>query len=447
MDENQSPGSSPPRNSRIRWSLSFLLVLVTVVACVFGYISYHRQRGTDRMVADLRATGATYEQVLERGDPVEENAHSWIDRQCERLFGNTEASVREIRFDLSIASDHVLLDARAANSLQRSLATNRITTIRFRDATISRDASLFFSQWPKLQYLEIRDTQLPEKWCDALKDLKQVKRIVISGAMCNLKAESMVGCKSLEYLWLAGRGTNTTQLTRLRKLLPHVNVQVFGGFDQPWTLPAGQTYSLHNPAAHAEMKGVLDRLHSTLAGLQPPATNRFNSPASIEQISRLEHRIGVPLHPTLRALLEIHNGQPKRDDELVVFEKLLTVDEIIENYDMWVTTAFEEWKTQYEFDVDFNEPWNPDLVVFGTSEDQNIAINMINGEVYDFTSETQTERVLGKLSSYFEAIMDELEAGRYEPHFQTPANDILLTDYSLDVWKRRREKEKRNAEP
>ena len=423
------PNSSlGPRRSRIwiRFSLFSLLALITLSSVLIAYVTWRRESGSDMLVQTLQASGVSL--VGEKTQPASQLSQFLGD-------GHPEVVV-EVAFD-SVKSNlaEVVVDRRLSQLVGKNRRTNQIARLSFRNAIIEEDAVCFFANWSNLKYLEIRDTRFPKSWNHELAKLSRLECVIVSGGSCNQDPKTFRDCKSLRNLKLANRGIDSTQLSELKKTLPAVDIELLASFDEPFEFGADRgALSFHDPVAYASMKGSLDRLHKALASLEPPAKNRFSPPATEAQIANYEHQLGMPLHPSVRALFEIHNGQPSRVDELVTFEKLLSLSESLGNMDIERDASFEEIEIGFNFDPEFDWMNNPCLVGIGSSEADVTYVNNVTGRVY--YSNEGLYYTFPKLENYFDAITEELQAG----NFETGDGNVCLSGHMIEISERWRDK-------
>jgi hypothetical protein len=378
------------------------------------------------LVQTLQASGVSF--VGEKTQPVSRMSQFLGD-------GHTEAIV-EVAFD-SVKSNlaEITVDRRFSQLVGKNRRTKQITKLSFRYAIIEEDAVCFFANWSNLKHLEIRDTSFPASWSRDLAKLSFLESVIVSGGSCNQDPKIFKDCKSLRNLKLANRGIDSTQLRELKGMLPAVDVELLASFDEPFEFRANRgALSVHDPVAYASMKHSLDRLHTALASLEPPAKNRFLPPASEAQIANFEHQLGMPLHPSLRALFEIHNGQPSRVDELVTFEKLLSLSESLDNLNMERDASFEEIEIGFDFDPEYDWMNNPCLVGIGSSEADVTYVNNVTGRVY--YAYEGLSYTFPKLENYFDAITEELQAG----NFETDNGNVCLSGHMIEISSRRRDK-------
>jgi len=174
-------------------------------------------------------------------------------------------------------------------------------------------------------------------------------------------------------------------------------------------------FSKHDPVAYQRMKAVVDRLHRALGNTNPPSTNKFNPPATEEQIAKLETYLGMPIHPSLRAWLEIHNGQPDSKWELVALEWLRPIDKMMDEDGMWRGLASDYRDLDdYDFDSNVMSIVNPNLLPIGSSEDHVVSINLVDGSLTLHDSESDPGGYCASLEKYLDEIAAKIEAGEYD---------------------------------
>ena len=396
---------------RFRFSIASLLVLIAMAAGLLAYVSHCRQKGRDALIQSLRNAAAALKSI----DQADADTKKLLSRydfpitKWSQFFGTSQKPVFDITFD-----SNSVLNQQTTRKIAIGNSDNAITNLRFHLAEIADDSRMFFKDWRELRHIEIRDTSFPVAWLKQLSSIPRLESLVISGGKCNLEPKDLKGIDSLKLIRFADRGITSSELDSLRRLYPKVEIQLVAGYDSPFGWPKDKPLSAHNPEAFARMKAVLDRLHSALDNLKPPATNQFNPPASEVDIAAVETELGMPLHPSVRALLEIHNGQPTWKDELVTFERLLSTDKIVSNYDLYQDFSHNAGQP-YNFEPHFEQNSNPNLLPIGSSDDNELAINLVDGTVWEFYSESyRPNKQANSLIEYFTMIIDELEAGRFE---------------------------------
>ena len=431
MNEPQAKPTRKPKRSK-SFSLSFLLIFITVFALLTIYVNYRRERGNDVLHETLK--GIASAEVMGSSD---EKA-TWM----ERLLGNSNPQqiVNIVSFDPYLVGHAATIDRKMASRLAKNLNTSAIHELRFVRTTVDADAVCFFENWQQVSRLQIRDTTLPKQWLEGIARMSGLKELVISGGLCNLEPESLVDCPSLEKLTLCHRNVNSARLHKLSQSLPGVKILLLGSTDQKYPYPVNSvTLSTHNPQAYSKLKASLDGLKQTLGSLEPPAKNQFNPPATESQILQYEQFTGFPLHSSVRALFELHNGQPSRIDELILFEKLLSIDESIGNMDLEMDAAAGVLD-MYNFMPDYDWMDNPNLIGIGSSEADVLYVNNVTGKVYH--SYEGLYYVFPTLAEYFDAITEEVQAGRFE---RNKHDCICLTDITTGIaksWRKRQQESK-----
>jgi len=412
----------PRRANWKRFSLLSLIVLISLASVLLAYVTWRRERGNDILIRALQESNVSFD--FESTQDV-----NWLSRF---LGDGRPELVTEISVDYFESETEGVFKRELSDLLKKNRQTGQISRLNFRDAVVEEDASCFFENWQRLEMLQIRDTSFPNSWNSAFANLPALKHVVISGGNCNLEPEVFAGSKSLKVLKLANRGIDSKRLGELKNLLPNVEIVLMGSFDRQFEFAeATGALSVHDEAAYASMKATLDRVHKTLDSFVPPAKNRFHPPATEAQIRTFEHQFGMPLHPSLRALFEIHNGQPNRKDELVMFEKLLSLDESIANTEMERDVSFEKIEIEFEFNPEYDWMNNPCIVGIGSSEADVTYVNNVTGKVY--YSYEGMSYTFEKLEHYFEAINDELLAGNYESDQE---GNVKLTAHMLEIAKK-----------
>jgi len=409
----------PNRKHRFfRLSLRSAILLTSLAAAFIAYVSYHREKGNDQLIADLQGSGGVCH-FRQPDKPDDSDRPFWLKQKWRSLIGSSNPlKVSAVEFKTESETDWqtVLTKPGLARRMARNLNTSGIDQLTFTKVTIGSDCSPFFSNWSGLKRLWIFDTAMPETWDDGIAKIPNLEEVIISGSLCTVDPECFVQSQSLKSLILAHRGISSKRLQELREQMPGVKIELLGSFDSRFNL-AGKVLSQNDEQASAKLKTAFDELQDALRSLDPPAKNKFSKPATLEEISRLEQVIGMPLHPTLRAWLELHNGQPGPGDELMLFEQLLSVDRIINDFEEWQSLGG-DWKCNYRFVPDYNhqkdgnENINPNLMTIGSSEDHMLMFNNVTGKLFLSYSEIAPDYFLPDLESYFLAIAEEIRAQR-----------------------------------
>lgn len=434
---------------KFRFGMLLLLIVVTVFALAMAYISFKRDRGTDRLVEVIRDASEREKQEItetvpysmwRQEDVVEykllsedpksktpvANEKTFLDR----LLGNVSEPVAV----LNLAK--ALIDSRYARKLGKNHAATKIGFLRVSNCDVGPDAEPFFQDW-NLKRVVIHNSEVPQSWVAALATTR-IEELAIVGNCGALTVDELVdqmaaiGNKETGPLvvQVCNGATTAMQIKQWNEKFSHCTVQAvaFIGHHDAGDQPLSQA----DPDYTKYMELTWKQLHQELAGLDPPALNEFNPPATDQQIADLENYIGIPLHPTFRAYLKIHNGQPSMDDELVSMEKLLTIEEIKSHYGEWQGYRDHDETVEYDFNPHYDSWVNPNVVPVGTSEDHVIGVNQITGKlVYWYSEERQLRYVADDIQHYFEKIIELLQKREFG---NQPWPDDFR-DQKVQVWR------------
>jgi len=416
---------------RIRFGLLLLLIVITLIGLTFAWISFKRDRGTDRLVEVISNTKEREGKEItdsapfsmERQEEVAEFRlskkvpsvkNSTVDEKTfvDRLLANVSDPVSELNLY------EALIDQRYAHQLNRNHAAPEIAVLRIRSCDIESDAVPFFQEW-QLRQAVVHNTEIPESWVSAFASA-EIHELTIVGDCGLLTVDALVRCmeangerKGPKVIQVCNGVTTAMQLRHWQETVSHCKFQAVA-FAGDQDVEISQPLSGPDPVATENMEAVWKRLHRVLKGLDPPALNEFNPPATDAQIAELENLVGIPLHPTLRAYLKVHNGQPSSQDELVSMEKLLSIKEIIGEYGQWQSYGMSEERTEYDFNPDYDSWVNPNVIPVGTSEDHIIGINQITGKVvYWWSEQRELDHVANDIQQYFDNIADQIEAREF----------------------------------
>ncbi len=413
---------------KFRFGILLLLIVVTMFTLVMAYISFKRDRGTDKLVTIISRTKdreeveitapvpysmGRQEEIAEyqlgSTEPEVKNSVSQEKTFIDRLLGNASAPVAELNLS------EALIDERYARQLGRNHAATEIGFLRLRSCDVKQKAEPFFQNW-NLKRLVIHNTQVPENWVAALATTS-VDELAIIGDCGHLTVDALVeqmaaiGNKEQSPLvvQVCNGVTTARQIEQWNKKFPPATFQAVA-FIGRHIVENAQPLSQADPHYTRYMELTWKQIHQELANLDPPALNRFNPPATDAEITELENCIGIPLHPTFRAYLKVHNGQPSMDDELVMFEKLLSIKEIISHYGEWQGYSDMDEVVEYDFNPDYDSWVNPNVIPVGTSEDHIIGVNQITGRlVYWYSEQRNLDYVADDIQQYFENIVDLLK--------------------------------------
>jgi cell wall assembly regulator SMI1 len=175
-------------------------------------------------------------------------------------------------------------------------------------------------------------------------------------------------------------------------------------------------------------------IEKTLKSKFPSVEATLNSGASLEKLDELEALIGQPLPADFRASLLRHDGQfdPTRQLDLINFNRLLTVDEMIQ-----------EWRLFQELFIDFDEiewltpikiknlVWSPGWIKFTEADGSGFVVDLdpaasgVSGQVfYRQNSENETETWADSYSEFLSRLATLLDRGEYELVLGCPYVDL-----------------------
>lgn len=175
-------------------------------------------------------------------------------------------------------------------------------------------------------------------------------------------------------------------------------------------------------------------IEKTLKSKFPSVEATLNSGASLEKLDELEALVGQPLPADFRASLLRHDGQfdPTRQLDLINFNRLLTVDEMIQ-----------EWRLFQELFIDFDEiewltpikiknlVWSPGWIKFTDADGSGFVVDLdpaasgVSGQVfYRQNSENETETWTDSYSEFLSRLATLLDRGEYELVHGCPYVDI-----------------------
>ncbi len=314
---------------------TFFIVLF-LVSAVLAFAVYQRSRNANQLSNLLDRMGPKKVEATFGNQSVPRDG--WQ----ARIFADAAQRPTELDFESITTSE--------AKSLARSNATDQVRIVRFVNANLPDDCPCFLAGW-KLDRLIFRDCHIPESWHKQLSNA-QIENLVISGAKCNLVVEELVESNSLKKITLSNQGISSARLAKLRSRNTTIKLELLGGFDTAWDfsdLAPDSTLSRHDANRFERMKLALEGLKTRIQRLEGSNVLNF-TPATQEEIAKLEQTIGLPLPPSLRAFYEVTNGWP--DKESVMYWGIRSTDKLAKEYEnrksLW-ELYFEE-HMKYDFD-------------------------------------------------------------------------------------------------
>jgi cell wall assembly regulator SMI1 len=156
----------------------------------------------------------------------------------------------------------------------------------------------------------------------------------------------------------------------------------------------------------------------------PSTAATLNSGASLEKLAELEALIGRPLPADFRASLCRHDGQidPTRQLDLLSFNRLLTVDEMIKEWrmlrDLFSDFGAIDWLHPVKIK---NLVWNPGWIKFSDADGDGFVLDLDPAEsgtvgqvFYRPNAENQTQTWADSYSDFLARLAAILDRGEYE---------------------------------
>lgn len=380
-----------------KFSLARLLIAVSVFAICFGYVIAHREVGSDRLVKLIEkiggqnhaSNGKLYQTTI-RNTPTA------------ILFANRRVVLPSVHFGVG------KIDAVSGRALAKNSAANGpVARVTFFQTQIDEDCPWFI--WDSVTHVEFEDTEtIPESWMEQIASSPNIRRVSFSGVETDVSFAQLCSLKNLNFLRLSNLGIYGERLEELEQHLPDATIKTSGLWGMAWPYEKDQTLSKHDPEAFQVMKKVLDDLKTELQALEPPATNRFNPPATPSEIAELEHIIGRPLPKYYRALLELHNGQKEKFDSLFDYGRLLSTQSIVQEYKLFDRAMVER---SYEI-----ADWPPSTMNFARKswgDFMSWGIDIESGQISITSFKQKFHGIDENLPQFFRALTQNLKKGNY----------------------------------
>ncbi len=113
-----------------------------------------------------------------------------------------------------------------------------------------------------------------------------------------------------------------------------------------------ETYSRPNPQAQATLETIFSRLEQAMQKLDPPATNEFNPPATLDQIAMLEQILKMPLPAEFVPILSATTDN-QTAPRISQHQRLLPIDQILDGVrPMAATQSLGTPRRTFDFDPD-----------------------------------------------------------------------------------------------
>ena len=416
--------------SKLRMSLRTVIVLVTLCACFFAWVAWKRNRASDRLDAEIVNAGKDRVEAVSSG--IEPDESWWA-----KLLADTSPRPGELKFYKNV-------DSELAELLASSDATdqiNSLTLVRYSNSNsffkgqspigqtgefdpdmglrrsdddqpfFSADCPLFFKSWPNLRRLVIRDLAVPEAWFAEFSSLPALKEIVVSGGLCNFDSDCLEGISTLQRVAFCQRGVTQEMLENLRQKMPDVTFEVYGCFETPFNhLDSSQTLSSHDPEAFERMKTLLDKVNKAIVAAGGDNTHP-GTPATVEEIAKLEQEIGVPLPKSLRAFYEVTNGWKRAP--MFIWNGIRSTQKVADDYGSRMSLVYRP--DEYDFSgFQFDQFANPNAIPINEEEGMHFNQDRLchldpGGEGGPYTYDNEHD-----LFSAFEAVLKELEQKKFD---------------------------------
>jgi cell wall assembly regulator SMI1 len=184
------------------------------------------------------------------------------------------------------------------------------------------------------------------------------------------------------------------------------------------------------------VKELWDRMEKWLKQNNPEILESLHPGASEDEIQSLESKLGVKLPSDLRDSLKIHNGQQEETDGLIGNWELLSVERILEEWNVWNTLYergdFKEISAEPDDgvrDTWWNPKWIP-LTYSGRGDhhcmDLSPAPDGTYGQIITMWHDEEERRLLApSFSMWFEKVVTICENNDLE--------DIYNSDGFLDL--------------
>ena len=403
------------KKSRARLSIRKLLILIAIVCIALAVFTRFKWTGSDRLHSLMLECNKVEEPVFYWAYSIGDSS-KYLDESALFEVGNENPNARWFDKWLGDSKDQMeFLRFEESSSFKdktnvlRQIASNRsarkIKTLEILDM-YDEATPCFFKNW-NIEYLVLRDSQIPDQWREEIARLPNLKRLVISGRDCNLEPEALVEATNLETLTLCERGISRMRLDALKSALPNVEIRLLGSYDSPWKFDGDEDLSEANKEVSAKVRATLNRLAETLSSFKPTKKFDFQPPATESEIRLLEQRLGFPINPQARALLELSNGWDSPD------RRFFSCEEIWKDYQS--REEIQTYAIDYYFAYDFTETYdhfsNPNVISIG----DGIGMGSNRTTLYSMDDGGEfgpSEKNFSGLFDYFEKMIQELESSR-----------------------------------
>ena len=290
----------------IGFSLGTWMALGAVTVCVvlLAYVADERTRGSNVLAIGIHRLnlGEEYDDQSLDIYPLEawkDDASLWD------IVSSNEFEVPE-RVKISEAK----IDAETASQFNRSKAWESIGRVDVRDSEIDEDAAFFLASWKDLKSIACHDTRLPKMWRDGLvRDTEDVAAMFLVGKN-GLEIEDYLKLGHLKLLWIRDGDLDQAAVDKLENELPNTRVIIMP--EDPETISlTGPPLSQRNAVEVKKMRDAFSRLQTAAAsaGLGESDYQVSDFGWNEEQIVAFERSLGISMHKSVRAFLEVQAGR------------------------------------------------------------------------------------------------------------------------------------------
>jgi len=281
------------------------MALGTFAGCalLFAYIAFERSRGSEVLATELYRLGLGEEYDDRYPDVVPPDALKEDVTFGDYVFGNT-FEVPEVPCIMSTE-----LDSATASQFERTKAAEGIEFVGCYDSEIHEDATYFPAAWKCVKRVNIVDTQLPKTWRDGLAvDSEHIIAMSFAGRT-NMQLDDYLKLAHLKILTICDGNLDQASIARLRKELPNTRVIVLP--EKSETISSmGPPLSQRDAGEVKKMRDAFSRLQAAVekSGLGEGVYQVGDFGWTEEQIVSFERSLGIPMHKSVRAFLEVQAG-------------------------------------------------------------------------------------------------------------------------------------------
>lgn len=275
-----------------------------VCTLLFAYIASERSRGSEVLAIELYRLNLGEKYDDRYPDIVPPEALKENSTLGDFVFGNTfevpeRAEIRSAK-----------LNAATASQLKRTKAAEGIEFVVCDDSEIHEDAAFFPAAWKYVKVIDIYDTQLPKTWRDGLAGDSEHVIVMSFAGRTGMQVDDYLALGHLKLLTIRDGNLDQASIAMLKKELPNTRVII---------LPeVPEKISSTGPALSQRDAGELKKMRAAFSRLQTAVENAELGEGiyqvadvgwSEEQIVAFERSLGIPMHKSVRAFLEVQGGR------------------------------------------------------------------------------------------------------------------------------------------